>query len=153
MKTKINLNHKTIYTLYWKENKSLPQIGKAFNVNSGNLYRWMKRNNIPTRSKKESALLRRKITISRSKLYELYWKNKLTQKEIGKLFNATSTAILYWMKKFNIKRRSPKEVAAIHTKIKRPPTSKLLMLYHHERKSITQIAREFGVFLQQFVIG
>ena len=46
---------------------------------------------------------------SKSLLYQKYWDEKLSLGDIAKLFSVSPQIILYWMKKFQIKTRTPKE--------------------------------------------
>jgi len=39
----LNLDTSSISKLYWNQEKSLPEIGEIYKVNSGTLYRWVKR--------------------------------------------------------------------------------------------------------------
>ena len=141
---KLNLKKKEIETLYWRKGMSLPQIGKLFNINPGTLHRWMKRNNIPLRSKEEALSSRRKVLASKDKLFDLYWKKKLSLQEIASLFNVTPQAISYWMKKFNIRRRTPQEAASLRAKIKLS-SYQLEDLYLKQGRSINKIAEKLGV--------
>lgn len=46
-----------------------------------------------------------RINLDREALEKLYWKEKLSLSQIAKKLGVTGGAILYWMRKFNIKRR------------------------------------------------
>ena len=48
----------------------------------------------------------KKLFFSKGKLKKLYWKEKLSTRQIAKKFGITNSAILKWMKKFNIPRRN-----------------------------------------------
>jgi len=60
----LKLDPDSINKLHWEQNKSLPEIGILYKINSGTLYQWMKLHGIPVRSRKEAAILRRKVFLN-----------------------------------------------------------------------------------------
>lgn len=46
-----------------------------------------------------------KLNITKEELYNLYWNQKLNTQEIGEKFNVSSTTIINYLKRFDIKRR------------------------------------------------
>jgi hypothetical protein len=79
------------------------------------------------------------LKFTKKKLIELYWKKGLSLSKIGEEFCCTGTNILYWLKKFNIKRRPayPKKIDI--------PKETLRKLYWKKGLSSTQIAKIYGI--------
>lgn len=83
--------------------------------------------------------MKKGLNFTKEKLEELYWDKKLSLSEIAKMFDCTALNILYWLKKFNIKRR------AAYVKKVNIETKVLEELYWKKNLSTSQIAEKFGV--------
>lgn len=80
-------------------------------------------------------------------LKKLYWDEKKSTTEIGRIFGISHTAVLKSLKKFGITTRSPREAALISAR-KRMKTIKYENLYHmyyEEKLSLAKIADRLGV--------
>jgi len=118
-----------INNLYWKKELSQNEIAKIYNVARYTVQRWMWAYNIPRRPdgfttkrmRKEMGLRRRgmrnspgtefkqKINISKKKLEQLYLKEKLSMKKIGRNYSLYRNSIKSRLKKYNIPIRSTRE--------------------------------------------
>lgn len=139
----LRLNPENIQKLYWKDMRSLPEIGKIYRIDSGSLHRWMKKEGMKTRSRLSAGLVRRKLRISLGKLHDLYWKEMMTAKDVGKLYGVSYATVLNLMKKYQIPIRTPLQVGLLKTKI--PSHEYLYHWYIDERKSINEIAKYLHV--------
>ncbi|MFH1240061.1 MAG: LAGLIDADG family homing endonuclease [Candidatus Diapherotrites archaeon] len=83
--------------------------------------------------------MNQQLKFTKKQLEKLYIKQKLSLGEIGKKFECTDTNILYWLKKYNIKRRP-----AYYKKV---TISKKVLedLYWNKNISSTEIAKKFGI--------
>lgn len=68
----------------------------------------------------KSSLKKAPLNISREELYNLYWGEMLSAKEIAAIYGVTDMCILKYMKKYGIKRRSGREgqLLALRKKVK-----------------------------------
>ncbi|MCK4635048.1 MAG: hypothetical protein KAT37_04190 [Candidatus Aenigmarchaeota archaeon] len=80
-----------------------------------------------------------KLKFTKDMLYKLYWKDGLSLNEIAKKFNCNNVSVLYWMKKFEIKRRSA-YFKKVHI-----PKEVLKKLYWDKNLSSIKIAKRFNV--------
>lgn len=131
-----------IYKLYWEEKKSLPEIGKIFSVHHEKVRRLMIKYNIPLRSRLESQNMRKKLKVSKSELYELYWKKEMKLRDIAKLFDVSSHAVFREFNKYKIPRRTYSEAKAIQRR--KISSEELKRLYIKEKKSL----RELGGYVK-----
>jgi len=83
--------------------------------------------------------MKKRLKFTKNKLEDLYLKQKLSLSQIGNKFNCESTNILYWLKKFGIKRR-PAYRKKIHI-------SKDILedLYWNKNWTTQRIADKFGI--------
>ncbi len=79
------------------------------------------------------------LEMDRETLEDLYVKQKMSMEGIAKKFDCNNTNILYWMRKFGIKRR-PANQNYIHI-----PKSVLKKLYWDKNLTSNQIAKKFGI--------
>jgi|SRR3989344_2269011 len=79
------------------------------------------------------------LNFSKSELEELYLEKKLSLNDIGSKFNCDGTNILYWLKKYGIKRR-PSNINKIHI-----PKEILEDLYWNKNLKPRDIAKKFGI--------
>jgi len=127
-----------IYKLYWKEKKSLPEIGKMFSVHHEKIRRLMIKYKIPLRNRLESLYVHRKLKISKSELYELYWKKEMKFRDIAKLFDVSAQAIFRELKKYGIPRRTYSEAKAIQRRKVSP--EELRRLYLEKKTPLIKLA-------------
>jgi len=83
--------------------------------------------------------MKKGLKFTKNQLENLYWNKKLSLSQIGERFYCQGTNILYWLKKFKIKRRLPywKNKVDIPKKV-------LEDLYLNKRMSSLKIAEKFG---------
>ena len=103
--------------LYLYKKLSIKRIAENLNYCVETIRRELKRNKIPLRSKADAVRLGAQgRRIRKSVLSDLYYKNELTQKEIGQKLNRHSINICTSMKYYRLKTRGP---AFYHTKYKK----------------------------------
>jgi hypothetical protein len=83
--------------------------------------------------------MKKGLKFTKEQLEDLYLKQKLSLTQIGKKFDCESTNILYWLKKFDIKRR-PAYRKKIHI-----PKDILEDLYWNKNWTTQQIADKYGI--------
>ena len=108
MKTeKLYQNKEWLRGKYWDEELSLYKIGKLCKVDHRKIWYWMKRLNIPRRSRIPDNTGYK----NKNWLYNKYCKEGLTTIQIGKLYGVYDTIIGRYLKKFKIPSRSREEAA------------------------------------------
>lgn len=118
-----------IDNLYWKEKLSQNEIAEIYNVARYTIQRWMWAYNIPRRPsgfttermRKKAGLLLKgkhnspetefkpKVNIPKNKLEQLYLKEKLSMRQIGKKYDISRKAIKTRLKKYDIPIRSTRK--------------------------------------------
>ena len=83
----------------------------------------------------------KRVEITREELYRLYWEEGLSIRKIAKKLGVGKSTIEYWLKKYKISRRPPKE----NNKLKNLTKDELYDLYWNRGLSIGEIAKMFGV--------
>ncbi|MBU3918462.1 hypothetical protein KKC63_00935 [Patescibacteria group bacterium] len=83
--------------------------------------------------------MKKGLKFAKKQLEDLYWNKGLSLREIGEKFHCNDTNILYWLKKFKIKRRP-----AYRKKIEIPKNI-LKDLYWNKNLSSREIAKMFGI--------
>ena len=83
--------------------------------------------------------MKKGLKFTKKQLENLYWNKKLSLSQIGKQFHCHNTNILYWLKKFEIKRRP-----AYRKKIE-IPKAVLENLYWNKNLPTREIAKMFGI--------
>jgi hypothetical protein len=83
--------------------------------------------------------MKKGLKFTKEQLEELYLKQKLSLIQIGKKFDCNNTNILYWLKKFNIKRR-PAYLRKVNI-----PKEVLYDLYWNKNWTTQQIANKYGI--------
>ena len=83
--------------------------------------------------------MKKGLKFTKVQLEELYLNQKLSLGQIGKKFDCDPVNILYWMKKFNIKRR-PANYKKIDI-----PKKVLIDLYWNRNLNTQKIAEKFGI--------
>ena len=82
--------------------------------------------------------MKKGLKFTKKQLEDLYWGKKLSLRELGKKFDCCDTNILYWLKKFEIKRRP-----ACWKKVNIPKRV-LKDLYLNKKMSSLEIAEKLG---------
>lgn len=129
----IQLTKEQLEELYWKKDLSIDEIVREINCGRMKVYYWLKKFGIKRRFAGP-----RGLNIQKEDLEELYWKQKLSMIEIGKMFGCENSNILYWMKKYGIKTRP---IGYNEIKI---PKETLQELYWKKKLSASQIGERFG---------
>jgi len=83
--------------------------------------------------------MKKRLKFTKNQLENLYWNKKLSLSQIGERFYCQGTNILYWLKKFKIKRR-PAYLKKVDI-----PKNILKDLYWNKNLSSEEIAKMFGV--------
>ncbi len=97
-----NIPKSRLFHLYIKKKLSTGDIGKIFNCDHVTVLNYLKKYNIPRRSRLGT---RKPVKIAKKVLFNLYNKQKLTQKQIAQRFGHSRYGIQRWMKIYNIKSR------------------------------------------------
>lgn len=105
-----NIPKDQLEKFYLNEHLSTNAIGKIFRCNHVTILNYLKKYNVPRRSKLGN---RKPIIIMKQTLYQLYHKKHLTQKQIAKQFGHSRYGIQWWMKIYGIRSRNDSES---HTK-------------------------------------
>jgi len=129
-----NFTKKQLEELYWNKNLSIAKIASIFDCSITMVHYWLLKYELKRRKK-----LMRGLKITKDILMELYVNRKLSLNEIAKKFGCNGTNILYWLKKFGIKRR-PANQNYIHI-----PRETLKQLYWKKNLTTSEIARKFGI--------
>ena len=109
---KVHITRRDLEKLYLKNKLSLRKIAKRYNCAKSTIENKLRKYRIPTRNKSEALKLiprAEKYKISREKLKELYWKEKLSTYKIAEIYNCSPSAIFDKLRKFNILRRTDVE--------------------------------------------
>lgn len=140
--------------MYLQEKKSTYTIGEAYEKDYVTIKAWLKRCNIPLRSKAEAHKVRGEIVdpVQKERISQLYHDSKMSLQEVGKELGISHTAVLYKMKKYGIPRRSSRD-ATLLTKGKRLPkeSQKVLVskdllgdMYTRQFMTSAEIASKLG---------
>lgn len=93
--------------LYLKGGFSIPQIAKTLNCDRSIIVRELKRNSVSRRSHGEAISLGwKKKRVKKSTIKKLYYKDRLTQKEIARKLNKSTAYICKLMRVYNLKTRT-----------------------------------------------
>lgn len=120
--------------MYLAKGYSIARIASILNCSVTKIHYWLLEYGIKRRKE-----FKKNLKINKGILVELYAKQKLSLSEIAKKFDCNNTNILYWMKKFNIKRR-PANQNYIHI-----PNRILKDLYWDKGLTTSEIAKRFGI--------
>jgi len=113
----IKISKPNLRTLYLDKKLSIKKISEVLNVCKETIKRELERNNITLRSKADAVRLgAQKRRIKKSVLFNLYYKKKLTQKEIARKLKRHNGNICNLMKYYGLKTRKPD---FYHTKYKK----------------------------------
>jgi transposase len=134
-----------LYALYWEDFKDTYQIAEELGVSSSTVSRWLKKNKIVIRDNSAAQLRTDYSPPSKKYLNDLYWNQKKTLKEIGKILGIGINAVITLFDKNKIPIRTTSESMLIKGDVKKPKKEELFYLYWTERKSAIKIAAEIGV--------
>lgn len=96
-----------IVNLYWEQKLSIREVAEKLNTTYWKVWSIMEKYKIPRRPHMPKSAKGLKIT--KETLIELYVNQELTLQEIGKSIGCHGGNIFYWMKKYEIPRRSHSE--------------------------------------------
>jgi predicted DNA-binding protein YlxM (UPF0122 family) len=105
------LSKKKLMELHYEKAIALTEIAKMYNSTYRSLHIYMKHLNLPTnkniiRKENPKGHKIRKIELSKDKLYELYYEQKLSLQKIGELYGKERFYIHRWMRKYGFKSRT-----------------------------------------------
>jgi predicted DNA-binding protein YlxM (UPF0122 family) len=111
------LSKKKLMELHYEKQLPLTGIAKMYNCTYRSVQIYMKHLNLPTNKnikrkeqpKGEKRQRIRKIELSKDKLYELYYEQKLSLQKIGELYGKPREYIYRWMRKYGFKTRTRSE--------------------------------------------
>lgn len=109
----INIPKDHLKELYLKRKLSTDAVGKIFNCNHATVLNYLKKYNIPRRSRLGN---RKPVNIPKEILFKLYHVDRLTQKQIAEKFGHSPYGVERWMKIYGIKTRGYSESHTKHPK-------------------------------------
>ena len=113
----IKIPKSKLENLYLKKKLTMSEIAKKLNYDRSIISRELKRHKIPLHSHSAvRKLVANKTKIKKSLLTELYWKQHLTPKEIGRKLNRHPETIRRLMREYGLKRRSRGEISTRYLK-------------------------------------
>ncbi len=113
----IKIPKSKLENLYLKKKFPICEIAKKLNYARETIKRELERHKIPVRTKTEALRLSgRKRRIKKSILIKLYYKNRLTQEQIGKKLNRHRGTIHRLMKEYGLKTRKQSEISTRYPK-------------------------------------
>lgn len=112
--SKLDIKKKVLSGLYSKERLSAYEIAKRLGCSHSTVLNYLKKYNIPRRSKLGN---RNPVSIAKNILSDLYVRKKLTQKQIAEIFGHSRFGIQRWMKIYKIKSRNYSESNTKYPKV------------------------------------
>ena len=103
---KTDLLRDKIIKMYREENCTQNEIAKHFNIGRVTIYRKLKEWNVKNLNSRKSKTKK----ISKDVLYNLYWDEKKSMRQIAEIFRCSHPVISRRMKEYNIQERTPSEV-------------------------------------------
>jgi transposase len=101
------LDKNLLFDLYYNQKKSTGEIAKECGVSKMKVQYWMKKSGIAPRSRAEAHCLRRvHPRMEKELLFDLYHNRKMSAAEIAQQLGVGERAVIYWMDKHGIARRS-----------------------------------------------
>ncbi len=109
-----NLTKEELIELHYNKKMPLSEIAKMYSTTYNSVHLYMKELNLTTnkdiiRREKRPGYTIRKIDLSKEKLYELYYEQKLSLQKIGKLYGKDKEYIHRWMRIYGFKSRTKSE--------------------------------------------
>jgi len=147
---KLYQSREWLYQKYIIERLSIYLIAKLCNCSSTNIWYWLKKYNIPIRSKSESGIIYHSLKNTDAKyknrewLEKRYIEEKLSTTEIGEICGVTRAIPRRWLIKYNISRRFCYESKRINKK-EFENKDWLYQKYIIERLTMDKIAKLLGV--------
>jgi predicted DNA-binding protein YlxM (UPF0122 family) len=132
---KVVIHKNTLKEIYIDKGLSMAKIGKKFHCHPSTIQRLMQKYKIKSRTLSEA---NKKVFISKQILKKLYYHDKMSTGEIGKLYHCSHATILNRMKVYGIQRRSK-------LGLRKPifiSKERMKELYLEKKLSISQIARK-----------
>src|SRR3989344_7948061 len=108
-----NIPKEQLDHLYLQKRLSSDAIAKIFNCNHVTILNYLIKYGIPRRSRLGN---RKPVKISKLELFNLYHKQKMTQKQIAGKFGHSQYGIQRWMKLYGIASKTFYESHAVHPK-------------------------------------
>jgi transposase-like protein len=127
-----------LYKLYVTDRLSSLKIAEMYNVTDGTCTKWLNLYNIEVRTAGDSLT---KIFLQKEELKKYYIDNKMTMKEISKLYNCSFNVIRKHLLKYNI----PIRKKSYWKKVTIPSKEELLDLYMTKNLNIADIGKLYGV--------
>lgn len=113
----IKISKYQLENLYFKKKLSISEIAKKLNYCRETIEREFEKHKISLRSHSETMkLIMDKDRIKKSLLLELYWRKKLTPKQIGKNLKKHPETIRRLMREYFLKRRPRSEISTCYQK-------------------------------------
>lgn len=107
-KREMRIPRPQLRNLYRKESLSIAEIARELKLDRATIKRELQRNKIPLRTTAEAIrLYGQKTRIQESTLLNLYYRDHLTQKQIGERLNKSRGYITVLMKKYKLRTRTP----------------------------------------------
>lgn len=100
---KVYIPRNILQSLYINERLSMAKIAKRFNCDPGTIQRLMRKYKIKSRTLSEAM---QKLFIFKQNLEKLYYKDRLSTGQIGKMYGCSHATILSRMKLYGVKRRN-----------------------------------------------
>lgn len=134
MRSESNFDGKQLENLYWKGGLSIEKIAIRFGCSPTKAHYWLVKYGVKRRKEYKKGL-----KLDKELLEDLYIKKKMSLNGIADRFNCNGANILYWLKKYDIKRR-PAYRKKVHI-----PKATLERLYWKENLTTSEIAKMFGI--------
>ncbi len=109
-----NLTKEELIELHYNKKMPLAEIAKMYGTTYSSVHLYMKHLKLPTNKniitkEKPTGYKIRKIDLPKEKLYELYYKQKLSLQKIGKLYGKDRFYIYRWMRIYGFEPRTRSE--------------------------------------------
>lgn len=140
----IKPDRETLQSLYEVKRLSQKQIAKQFNVDQSTISDWFKTYDIKRLPKNTLANNKPSIRPDYETVYRLYHTERLTTRQIGRMYDVSKTEVLRWLKFYSIPRRAANS-GLENRGIEPPSKDDLIQLVHIEHKSYREIAQMYGV--------
>ena len=131
------ISKEELQRMYWDENMSQSEIGKAIGVSNVSISNWMKEYGIYIRTYSEA----RSIGILKEDLERMYCDEQMTQEEIAKEIGVSTGTVSSRMQKYGIDTYySPRTIGIII-----PSKEKVERMYWEYEMSQSEIAKKIGM--------
>ncbi len=139
------ISKKQLEEMYIKRKMSIDKISKSTDATKRTVQYWMKKFGIQPRTAIKTRFPNRPEPPTKEILYNLYWMRYLSCDDIASLYQVDRTAILYWLRKNEIPRRSIWETRRKGKTPKEPTREEIEILYCNHNFSTKEIGEMFGV--------